>query len=1462
MKLNLSDQSAASLTVECERIFDLCYPRDDVTEHDWVVNRRVDFSLWIDIVGAGASGRASLDARLESRPREAALTKSMLSRFLDYLDRLKNATSDSAFRDAKRDVDSAIENLTILAVAIRSTGRVPRFRKADARLNRAAFHDFEQYLRFMILISPFSEDELKDPKLKQQHKDQPLWWEEVMNGQLSAIQQRLVEANILRRNRFLYAQRHSTKLSVRSRSQSRLVNQQGKDGELSVRQQRNVTEVKETMTDPHCLTTKGPLENKRKMAPSLSATSATALEQSIVIAQFQRKQKVPVTKTRITTIAGTMEYPKLFNPKQAPSPVSQLMAEKCPCCCEPLPEAVFQGHKEWEYAHLPTYTPGTLRLQVNRKHLVQDVQPYTCFAEDCPIPAVLYATSRDLETHLQEQHNNGQICQLCDNSQARLFEELEELIQHVQEQHKDTFPQELHDSIELWPTTQRYGLNSCPLCHSSGSDDDPIFIEHVLKHIHWFSLLSLPWPDSQIQICKDFVPEYTDHASMQKWLGELEQPTQAQLDRMQAVMVASGISHINAELPVSLGYFSNNKYFADSTNNRGSRPATPDTMLGEEHSDSSRDSNRPKFIVPYPRSLAFKEDHISSQLRRFKLSGAKSGSGQKQSTACLHGPSDITNTYTVSEFAYAMHDSYPAMNIFWLRGDSMDAFFRSISSIALKCNILGAAADLGTDALSLMRAWLEDESHGRWVAIIDSCNESLIEPMVERLPECGHGAILFTTKKSFQLNRPNSHHETIYVEPMQPRRIAELLRNSLWTQPSDEKTLQSVSVQLSQDHLRLSFILAFIRTYRLTADDFFLLIGDPQSLSSDLFINGMTFLLNDVHICEPLEKTWSNSLARIHQSRTAACNLLSLLSVFSSKPIPYTLLHAYMRREYPLDRADFNNDLGFLELNGLLSVTQTPSAGLVLNSIVQWAIRKWLAAEGRFDETTKEAIITTLEVFPSAQGSSAQEGIYNRLVPHAVAILDHRGAQSGLGPMPQQASLLLSLAVCLFEEGDLNNAARYCQEAMDMNEYIWGREDPSTIHIATRLAKIRESQEQLRQSMESRAQRQPRTRREPTKEVRISRKSLDKRIHLPVDDSGSIFDQIKQQETRPQSEHTPRSLKGWSEWIYDDTYCKYYRYRKNSKGYYEYDWAPESTVGQSSEPTEWIQFQERGDTKLECSDAEIQDDSAGLSARADYLENDFAISSSSHDANELASSITDKGKGKGIYDAYSETDYHWGDSGNPDKMQYSSVGARYSDQVEDSPDLLSTTRNEHLPNLFSGYRVEHSKKFQPGQIFRVHWVQLLGESEANVVSGRSTTGTSTDRWYSPFGDHFSFGFRRFVVIANDDGHCQCVPILTYGGKACTKRGTLAANHGVIFDDKRPQLLKGEPQMGFRPVKAHMFEDGERLTNACRVNYSAISTIEHSWRVLFIGRIASDDDLEIFSEAVNICWERKTHLRKQ
>lgn len=85
-----------------------------------------------------------------------------------------------------------------------------------------------------------------------------------------------------------------------------------------------------------------------------------------------------------------------------------------------------------------------------------------------------------------------------------------------------------------------------------------------------------------------------------------------------------------------------------------------------------------------------------------------------------------------------------------------------------------------------------------------------------------------------------------------------------------------------------------------------------------------------------------------------------------------------------------------------------------------------------------------------------------------------------------------------------------------------------------------------------------------------------------------------------------------------------------------------------------------------------------------------------------------------------------------------------------------------------GYQVEPSIRFQPGEvcicslslmltnanidkIFKVHWSEPQGASSdgAPSVSGKHEI-------QNRFGTKFFVGFRRFIVIANDQGHCTCV----------------------------------------------------------------------------------------------------------
>ncbi|KAH6603306.1 hypothetical protein Trco_008081 [Trichoderma cornu-damae] len=186
-----------------------------------------------------------------------------------------------------------------------------------------------------------------------------------------------------------------------------------------------------------------------------------------------------------------------------------------------------------------------------------------------------------------------------------------------------------------------------------------------------------------------------------------------------------------------------------------------------------------------------------------------------------------------------------------------------------------------------------------------------------------------------------------------------------------------------------------------------------------------------------------------------------------------------------------------------------------------------------------------------------------------------------------------------------------------------------------------------------------------------------------------------------------------------------------------------------------------------------------------------------------------------------------------------------------------TALEEPLEELDPRYRVEPSSKFQPGEIFKVHWSEPQGASSegAPSVSGKHEI-------QNRFGTKFFVGFRRFIVIANDQGHCTCVPILTYGGKGCKKKGVKADKHGIIHErGSKPRLLDKEPKLGFPPVRVEMKEEGEKLSKESRVNYSKLVTVEHNVKVFFIGSIVYND-WDLVSDAVNHCWNKKNHQKQR
>ncbi|KAH0493632.1 hypothetical protein TgHK011_000289 [Trichoderma gracile] len=378
----------------------------------------------------------------------------------------------------------------------------------------------------------------------------------------------------------------------------------------------------------------------------------------------------------------------------------------------------------------------------------------------------------------------------------------------------------------------------------------------------------------------------------------------------------------------------------------------------------------------------------------------------------------------------------------------------------------------------------------------------------------------------------------------------------------------------------------------------------------------------------------------------------------------------------------------------------------------------------------------------------------------------------------------------------------------------------------------------------------------------------------------------------------------WSDWVLDEQHRRYYRFRQDSEGNYDYDWdqrdsaaaahaqtprdttinditeglkglttdydgsiseehMPSSRSGRPKKPRPRIlcMLPRRG--SMSTWRVNTSTDHPKRSITSGRLQNPSRVLRMA----KMIGQLTDQYADDELADTIAASQqYNYNAYANPGESSASAY-AQYDEDEDEGPPTPKaqsgagsyhiTALEEPLEELDPRYKVEPSSKFQPGEIFKVHWSEPQGASSESApsVSGKHEI-------QNRFGTKFFVGFRRFIVIANDQGHCTCVPILTYGGKGCKKKGVKADKHGIIYErGSKPRLLDKEPKLGFPPVRVEMKEEGEKLSKESRVNYSKLVTVEHNVKVFFIGSIVYND-WDLVSDAVNHCWNKKNHQKQR
>ncbi|KAH7130962.1 hypothetical protein EDB81DRAFT_609040, partial [Dactylonectria macrodidyma] len=146
---------------------------------------------------------------------------------------------------------------------------------------------------------------------------------------------------------------------------------------------------------------------------------------------------------------------------------------KCPCCSQ------FVGMEE------------RFDSKLWSQHIDANMLPYTCIIEECPSPAVFFATKEEWDAHVTADHAPRWVCTDCSYSKP-IFRTENKCEDHLYTTHRIVYTQ-VEDELDRLKTIPR-GISKCPICPFSGQPDYYNTVDHVMKHVREFSLRSLPWP--------------------------------------------------------------------------------------------------------------------------------------------------------------------------------------------------------------------------------------------------------------------------------------------------------------------------------------------------------------------------------------------------------------------------------------------------------------------------------------------------------------------------------------------------------------------------------------------------------------------------------------------------------------------------------------------------------------------------------------------------------------------------------------------------------------------------------------------------------------------------------------------------------------------------------------------------------------------------------------------------------
>ncbi|RSL49753.1 hypothetical protein CEP54_012260 [Fusarium duplospermum] len=506
-------------TLECQALFESCQRNPHLSGDDWIDKMSAEFNWWSLGIGAAKGGHSSLDYRVQTRDDVrnvlVNLLDSLATSLAKYIDAASEpsdltvtpahdperttaqgsesqASEDGSMIDEQRYyIETTIRFLSQISMAIRKSGTKFRHQRVDKLLvaRESELKEFRDYMRYFLLMSPTKVHTLH--RVLHQHSltGDPTWnilWITLKAyftdiRRLTPVQNRLIQANLVRRNRFdLYLARYHRKTRTQKGPQLSQVQAATvtmippKERPAPARSQSRVSQTSSKRDERTFVQPLG-IEGSQR-----SSQSATKIG-SFVMPQRPQEQKARSVSTKLSQGVLKQDYPKY--------PGAEGESFWCPYCAQLLDSSYSDTKKNKRW----------------RGHVVEDLSPYVCVYEDCDSPDAMYVTTLEWKKHIRERHSRAQwICDPCwldsETPEEFEFDSEEEWHKHTLTEHDDEVEED--DMPDLAKLSQRTGVPAiaCPLCYEDTSLRNPETDKHLAEHLHSFALQALPW---EVMGCDD-----------------------------------------------------------------------------------------------------------------------------------------------------------------------------------------------------------------------------------------------------------------------------------------------------------------------------------------------------------------------------------------------------------------------------------------------------------------------------------------------------------------------------------------------------------------------------------------------------------------------------------------------------------------------------------------------------------------------------------------------------------------------------------------------------------------------------------------------------------------------------------------------------------------------------------------------------------------------------------------------